>query len=125
MQLALAALVPPARVSVSLSADWTDAKFCEPVPDPCHPPPPPPGAVRSQPGPTGSCGPPLEQVLKANSSQGFTAAVAGELGMRSKPLRIYRRGPHGSRRLQPPAVALDQEPRPAWALRRDCGVSGL
>ena len=38
MQLALAALVPPARVSVSASADWADAKFCEPVPDPADPP---------------------------------------------------------------------------------------
>jgi len=37
-----------------------------------------------------------EPVMKANSSQGFTAAVATNLGIESKPLRIYSQVKYGS-----------------------------
>ena len=37
-----------------------------------------------------------EPVLKANSSQGFTAAVASALGMASKPLRLYSMVKYGA-----------------------------
>lgn len=37
-----------------------------------------------------------EPVLKANSSQGFTAAVASAVGIRSKPLRLYSMVKYGA-----------------------------
>ena len=37
-----------------------------------------------------------EPVMKANSSQGFTASVADNLGIESKPLRIYSQVKYGS-----------------------------
>jgi len=37
-----------------------------------------------------------EPVMKANSSQGFTAAVADNLGITSKPLRLYSMVKYGS-----------------------------
>ena len=37
-----------------------------------------------------------EPVLKANSSQGFTASVASALGMSSKPLRLYSMVKYGA-----------------------------
>jgi len=35
-------------------------------------------------------------VMKANSSQGFTASVADNLGIESKPLRVYSQVKYGS-----------------------------
>ena len=37
-----------------------------------------------------------EPVMKANSSQGFTASVADNLGIESKPLRVYSQVKYGS-----------------------------
>ena len=34
--------------------------------------------------------------MKANSSQGFTASVADNLGIESKPLRVYSQVKYGS-----------------------------